>query len=126
MTPTYKTMCLHGSEYWTYFLPRRVGPAMAHRLVKSDITISAEHAQHIGLVDDLIGRYLRTQFCSHLFYILIENGFEDHSSEPLSTDGMVCLFHFTKKPLRGEVKNQRIYLFYFEFPISRHVTFIRS
>ena len=56
MTPTYKSMCLHGSEYWTYFLPRRVGPAMAHRLVKSDITLSAEHAQHIGLVDELIGR----------------------------------------------------------------------
>jgi putative two-component system hydrogenase maturation factor HypX/HoxX len=25
LNPHYKTMGLHGSEYWTYFLPHRVG-----------------------------------------------------------------------------------------------------
>ena len=64
MTPTYKSMCLHGSEYWTYFLPRRVGEATALRLVENDTTLSAQTAQHIGLIDEIIGRYSAFYFAN--------------------------------------------------------------
>lgn len=45
---------LHGSEYWTYLLPRRVGDEMAAQLIKRGLPISAERGKHIGLLDDVI------------------------------------------------------------------------
>jgi putative two-component system protein, hydrogenase maturation factor HypX/HoxX len=50
----YKTMGLHGSEYWTYLLPKRIGNDAANRLTESCLPISAEHALQLGLVDMLI------------------------------------------------------------------------
>ena len=35
LNPHYKSMGLYGSEYWTYFLPKRVGSAMASYLTES-------------------------------------------------------------------------------------------
>ncbi|XP_052762342.1 hydrogenase maturation factor HoxX-like [Mya arenaria] len=54
VTPTYKSMNLHGSEYWTYFLPEKVGPEMAKRLVESVDTLTARQAHEIGLIDHVI------------------------------------------------------------------------
>ena len=54
VTPSYKAMCLYGSEYWTYFLPRRVGQETAQKLVASANSISAKAAKRLGLIDDLI------------------------------------------------------------------------
>jgi putative two-component system protein, hydrogenase maturation factor HypX/HoxX len=50
----YKTMGLHGSEYWTYLLPKRIGEKAAKTLTESCLPISAENAFEMGLVDSLI------------------------------------------------------------------------
>jgi len=58
---------LHGSEYWTYLLPRRVGAARAARLTQAPFNpLGAAEAVRIGLLDgafgaDLEGFGLRTR-----------------------------------------------------------------
>ncbi|XP_045163235.2 hydrogenase maturation factor HoxX-like [Mercenaria mercenaria] len=54
LTPSYKTMNLHGSEYWTYFLPQRVGEETAQNLVQDTTPMSATTAQNIGLLDHVL------------------------------------------------------------------------
>ncbi|MFD4912323.1 hydrogenase maturation protein [Streptomyces virginiae] len=51
LNPHYRLMGLHGSEYWTYTLPRRVGPALADRLTTEALPLSAATAEGLGLVD---------------------------------------------------------------------------
>ncbi|THA50392.1 hydrogenase maturation protein [Streptomyces sp. A1136] len=51
LNPHYRLMGLHGSEYWTYTLPRRVGPAVAERLTGDALPLSATAAVELGLVD---------------------------------------------------------------------------
>ncbi len=47
---------LYGSEFWTYLLPRRVGPQVAAELTRSPFTpLSAAQAVRIGLIDDAVG-----------------------------------------------------------------------
>jgi putative two-component system hydrogenase maturation factor HypX/HoxX len=49
--PHYKDMGnLYGSEYWTYLLPRRVGPANAKRLTEIRWPIGIAEAERLGLV----------------------------------------------------------------------------
>lgn len=52
--PHYKTMGLHGSEYWTYLLPKRIGEKAARTLTESCLPISSEAAVDMGLIDYLI------------------------------------------------------------------------
>ena len=48
--PHYKDMGnLYGSEYWTYLLPRRVGPANAQRLTEFRWPIGIAEAERLGL-----------------------------------------------------------------------------
>ncbi len=55
LNPHYKGMGgLYGSEYWTYSLPKRVGPEKALELTESCQPISVREAQAIGLIDDVI------------------------------------------------------------------------
>jgi putative two-component system hydrogenase maturation factor HypX/HoxX len=50
---------LYGSEYWTYLLPRRVGPEMSARLTSAPFTpVGAREAVRIGLLDDAFGASL--------------------------------------------------------------------
>lgn len=51
LNPHYRLMGLYGSEYWTYTLPRRVGPGLAERLTAEALPLSAAAAQRLGLVD---------------------------------------------------------------------------
>ncbi|WP_327265122.1 enoyl-CoA hydratase-related protein [Streptomyces sp. NBC_01232] len=51
LNPHYRLMGLHGSEYWTYTLPRRVGPVLAERLTAEALPLSAAAAQELGLAD---------------------------------------------------------------------------
>lgn len=52
---------LYGSEYWTYLLPRRVGPEMTARLVGPSFTpIGARQALRIGLLDAASGATLES------------------------------------------------------------------
>ncbi|MEV0179746.1 enoyl-CoA hydratase-related protein [Streptomyces sp. NPDC050625] len=54
LNPHYRLMGLYGSEYWTYTLPRRVGPATAGRLMREALPMSAASAASLGLVDRVI------------------------------------------------------------------------
>ncbi|MGW4567889.1 enoyl-CoA hydratase/isomerase family protein, partial [Streptomyces sp. NPDC004561] len=54
LNPHYRRMGLYGSEFWTYSLPRRVGPEHAHRLTTEALPMSAAAAERLGLVDRLV------------------------------------------------------------------------
>nr|WSW41806.1 enoyl-CoA hydratase-related protein [Streptomyces sp. NBC_01001] len=54
LNPHYRLMGLHGSEYWTYTLPRRTGTGVADRLTTDALPLSAEAARRLGLVDRTI------------------------------------------------------------------------
>ncbi|MCX5152176.1 enoyl-CoA hydratase-related protein [Streptomyces sp. NBC_00320] len=54
LNPHYRLMGLHGSEYWTYTLPRRTGTGVAERLTTDALPLSAEAARRLGLVDRTI------------------------------------------------------------------------
>jgi putative two-component system hydrogenase maturation factor HypX/HoxX len=48
---------LYGSEYWTYLLPRRVGPARAAELTGSFTPLGTRRAVEIGLLDSAFGEH---------------------------------------------------------------------
>jgi putative two-component system protein, hydrogenase maturation factor HypX/HoxX len=54
LNPHYQLMGLHGSEYWTYTLPRRVGPDQAARLTQACLPVSPAAALRCGLIDQVI------------------------------------------------------------------------
>jgi putative two-component system protein, hydrogenase maturation factor HypX/HoxX len=54
LNPHYRLMGLHGSEYWTYTLPRRVGAAEAARLTQACLPVTPDSALRSGLVDHVI------------------------------------------------------------------------
>ena len=54
LNPHYRLMGLHGSEYWTYTLPRRVGVPEAARLTQACLPVSPASAARCGLVDRVI------------------------------------------------------------------------
>ncbi len=51
LSPHYKTLCLSGSEYHTYTLPKRVGETVADKLLNDCLPISAKKAFEIGMID---------------------------------------------------------------------------
>ncbi|MFJ3006055.1 hydrogenase maturation protein [Pseudomonas fluorescens] len=53
LNPHYKSMGLYGSEYWTYSLPRAVGPAMAEQLTQACLPVSATQALQLGMVQEI-------------------------------------------------------------------------
>ena len=54
LNPHYRLMGLHGSEYWTYTLPRRVGARQAARLTEECLPVSSASGLRCGLVDRVI------------------------------------------------------------------------
>ena len=54
LNPHYKLMGLHGSEYWTYTLPRRVGATEAARLTAACLALTPAAALRAGLVDQVL------------------------------------------------------------------------
>ena len=54
LNPHYRLMGLHGSEYWTYTLPRRVGAAEAARLTQACLPVISASALRSGLADRVI------------------------------------------------------------------------
>jgi putative two-component system hydrogenase maturation factor HypX/HoxX len=54
VNPHYKTMGLYGSEYWTYLLPKRVGPDIAIELTESALPVGTQKAKRIGLIDEIM------------------------------------------------------------------------
>ncbi len=56
LNPHYKGMGnLYGSEYWTYLLPRRLGPERAEAITESRLPLGARAARGFGLIDDHFG-----------------------------------------------------------------------
>ena len=55
LNPHYRLMGLHGSEYWTYTLPRRVGSEEAARLTRECLPVTPSAALRTGLVDQVLG-----------------------------------------------------------------------
>ncbi|HEY7431519.1 MAG TPA: enoyl-CoA hydratase-related protein [Streptosporangiaceae bacterium] len=55
LNPHNRLMGLHGSEYWTYTLPRRVGSWQADRLTQACLPVSPAAALRCGLIDKVIG-----------------------------------------------------------------------
>jgi putative two-component system hydrogenase maturation factor HypX/HoxX len=56
LNPHYRNMGnLHGSEYWTYTLPRRVGAATAAVWRQQRLPMNARQAAALGLVDAVLG-----------------------------------------------------------------------
>ena len=56
LNPHYRTMGLYGSEYWTYVLPRRVGPVRAESLTAGCLPLGAREAARIGLAEEVLPR----------------------------------------------------------------------
>jgi putative two-component system hydrogenase maturation factor HypX/HoxX len=54
LNPHYRLMGLHGSEYWTYTLPRRVGAQKAAELTRACLPVSPASAARCGLVDRVV------------------------------------------------------------------------
>jgi putative two-component system hydrogenase maturation factor HypX/HoxX len=55
LNPHYKNMGnLFGSEYWTYVLPRRVGPDWVGAVIGSRLPMGAAQAQRLGLADAVL------------------------------------------------------------------------
>ena len=54
LNPHYRLMGLHGSEYWTYTLPHRVGAHKAAELTQACLPVSPASAVRCGLVDRVI------------------------------------------------------------------------
>ena len=54
LNPHYQLMGLHGSEYWTYTLPRRVGAEHAARLTQACLPVTPASALRYGLIDQVI------------------------------------------------------------------------
>lgn len=53
--PHYKNMGnLHGSEYWTYLLPQRLGAEGARTLMQQRLPLGAREARSLGLVDAVL------------------------------------------------------------------------
>ncbi|XP_078379709.1 hydrogenase maturation factor HoxX-like [Oculina patagonica] len=55
LNPHYKQMKLYGSEYHTYFLPKRVGQEKASELLSNAESILASEAAEIGFLDGCVG-----------------------------------------------------------------------
>jgi putative two-component system protein, hydrogenase maturation factor HypX/HoxX len=56
LNPYYQHMGgLYGSEYWTYLLPRRVGPELAAEITESFTPVGTRQAVAIGLLDGAFG-----------------------------------------------------------------------
>jgi putative two-component system hydrogenase maturation factor HypX/HoxX len=56
LNPHYRNMGnLHGSEYWTYLLPRRVGERQAEALMSGRLPIGTPEAVEVGLIDGHAG-----------------------------------------------------------------------
>lgn len=51
--PHYKLMGLYGSEYWTYSLPKRIGPLKALELTQKAVPIGTRKAKALGFIDEI-------------------------------------------------------------------------
>ncbi len=64
LNPHYKNMGnLYGSEYWTYLLPRRVGPEAAAAIMHNRQPLPAQRAREIGFIDACLDGDV-AQFCA--------------------------------------------------------------
>lgn len=66
LNPHYRNMGnLYGSEYWTYLLPRRVGPGQAPAVLRHRLPLSVDEALRLKLIDGAAGPG-RPEFLEHV------------------------------------------------------------
>eukprot|EP00761_Pharyngomonas_kirbyi_P000327 gb/GECH01000327.1/.p1 GENE.gb/GECH01000327.1/~~gb/GECH01000327.1/.p1 ORF type:complete len:1009 (+),score=307.77 gb/GECH01000327.1/:1-3027(+) len=84
LNPHYKTMGLFGSEYWTYFLPQRVGQKTAETLTNAMQPVDAPMAHELGMIHRIFGNDTE-EFISQMSYQAKQIANDDHKiSEILS------------------------------------------
>ncbi len=85
LNPHYKAMGnLYGSEYWTYLLPRRVGPEQVRALTQTRQPIVASAAAAMGLVDGHFGATparFRAEIAARAQTLAADPAFEDLLAE---------------------------------------------
>ncbi|XP_023933057.1 uncharacterized protein LOC106164275 [Lingula anatina] len=92
LTPSYQNMNLYGSEYWTYFFPKRVGKEKADEIMYSNPEpILAEHAQELGIVDHVIGKNKMD------FYEKLPNFIDDLTTDRTTEDIITTKKHTRNK-----------------------------
>jgi putative two-component system hydrogenase maturation factor HypX/HoxX len=99
MNPHYKSMGLYGSEYWTYSLPKRVGPGRALELTEVPLPIGMKKAKAIGMIDETLpddmDAYQRQLRCKaedlaagkafqHLLHEKLDRRWRDEQQKPLA------------------------------------------
>ena len=123
LNPHYKNMGnLYGSEYWTYLLPRRVGPEQARALMQHRLPFGAAAAKRIGLIDDCFGRNVGE------FEVAVESMAESLARDSsydaqLETKRKQRAQDESEKPLRRyrEEELERMRLNFYGFDPSYHV-----
>jgi len=76
MTPSYKAMNLHGSEYHSFLLNTRVGDDKAYELLSGTNPLGSDEALEIGLFDKIMGKDVpdfRKQVHENALYVLEEH-----------------------------------------------------
>ena len=123
LNPHYKSMGnLYGSEYWTYLLPRRVGPDMARAVTQNRMPFGAREAASIGLIDDQFG-VTREAFCAEAAVRATELAADPAFSALLDTKNARRRADEAIKPLamyRNE-ELERMRLNFYGFDSSYHV-----
>ncbi len=83
--PHYKGMGnLYGSEYWTYLLPRRVGPEEVQRITEGRQPVGAGAAAAMGLIDDHFGATaaaFRAEVCVRAHALAADSGLDQLLAE---------------------------------------------
>ncbi len=123
LNPHYKGMGnLYGSEYWTYLLPRRVGPERARMIVENRLPIGVRQAAQMGLIDDCFGPEppaFRAEIARRAARIADDPRFTQHLEEKSRRRAL----DEGRKPLEGyrAEELERMKLNFFGFDSSYHV-----
>lgn len=73
-------MELTGSEYWTYFLPRRVGKEVANHLTSNARPITANQPHALGMVDDILQYSPSSSYHDEVSVLVVWGGIADYKN----------------------------------------------
>jgi putative two-component system hydrogenase maturation factor HypX/HoxX len=123
LNPHYKNMGnLHGSEYWTYLLPRRLGAAAAREVVQGRLPIGAAAAQRQGLIDACFGHDAEG-FAAELGMRAAALASADNTPERIAAKARQRAADEAHKPLAAyrDEELQRMHRNFYGFDPSYHV-----
>jgi len=123
LNPHYKNMGnLFGSEYWTYVLPRRIGPNRVEAVMASRLPMGAAAAQRLGLADAVLPNtrpVFRAAVRDHAERLAADPAFESLLAEKRTRRAR----EETEKPLEAyrSEELERMRLAFYGFDPSYHV-----